>query len=608
MNSKFELMIEGYQSLNSKIDDLSRKTDERFDLVDFKFSVLNQKIDGVAADLKATDKRLSDKIDAVERNLSAHIVAVSADLKAHRADTEAHHGVYLVKEKTGTFKKLSLCMAMLLLTLPALAAGTPVYPISPQIPLDSWIYPAIERVMALSYLQSSLVGMRPLTRLEAARLLREASLQANLDDLPTVAGQLLQRLQTEFREELEEGSGGVSARLLRNVELIASYRDGDDSMMSGTDGRQFALDYNNFGRSRADGGNLEFNAQIEARLFDRLLLTWRPELAQREDDGSSFATLAAMAAVSCKGVEFSVGRQSLWWGQGRHGSLLLTNNAQPLDMLRLTNPSPLQLPWLLKHLGPFRFDLFVSRLDEDRIVSKPYFGGMRFNIKPSRYFELGASRTVMFGGDGRPQVDAGDFLTIVGGENLSGAEDTSNSIAGVDALINVPHLWGMQIYGELYGEDEAGGLPAKNSWLAGVYLPQIEPSGRLSLRVEYADTTQLFGGNPVLYRHGIYQSGYIYDDQILGHHTGSDATDLFMQLRVDYSERLSLRIGLDYEERGKALALREKHRQADLSATWRLDPKLSLTTRYAYDHIKNSNFVEGDEDSHLLSVGFGQRF
>jgi hypothetical protein len=81
MNSKFELMIEGYQSLNSKIDDLSRKTDERFDLVDFKFSVLNQKIDAV-------DEKLSKKIDAV-----------ATDLKSHRADTEAHHGgVYLVKE------------------------------------------------------------------------------------------------------------------------------------------------------------------------------------------------------------------------------------------------------------------------------------------------------------------------------------------------------------------------------------------------------------------------------------------------------------------------------------------------------------------------------
>jgi hypothetical protein len=98
MNSKFELMIEGYQSLNGKIDDLSQKTDERFDLIDFKFGVLNQKIDGVAADLKATDKRLSDKIDAVDEKLSKKIDAVAADLKAHRSDTEAHQGVYLVKE------------------------------------------------------------------------------------------------------------------------------------------------------------------------------------------------------------------------------------------------------------------------------------------------------------------------------------------------------------------------------------------------------------------------------------------------------------------------------------------------------------------------------
>jgi hypothetical protein len=287
---------------------------------------------------------------------------------------------------------------------------------------------------------------------------------------------------------------------------------------------------------------------------------------------------------------------------------LLPNNAAPLDMLRLTNPTPLQLPWLFRLLGPFRFDLFVSRLEEDRVVSKPYFGGMRINIKPSRYLELGASRTVMFGGAGRPTVNAGDFLTIVGGENLSGADDTSNSIAGFDALINLPLLWGMQLYGELHGEDEAGGLPAKDSWLAGVYLPQIEPSGRLSLRVEYADTTQLFGGSPVLYRHGIYRSGYIYENQLLAHHVGSDATDLFVQLGVDCSERLSLKIGIDYEVRGKDLALQEKHRQADLSATWWLDPRLSLTARYAYDHVKNWNFLEGDEDFHLLSVGVGHRF
>ena len=39
------------------------------------------------------------KIDAVAEKLSKKIDAVSVDLSAHRADTEAHHGVYRVKER-----------------------------------------------------------------------------------------------------------------------------------------------------------------------------------------------------------------------------------------------------------------------------------------------------------------------------------------------------------------------------------------------------------------------------------------------------------------------------------------------------------------------------
>ena len=125
---KFDIVIEGYNTLDKKIDDMAQKTDERFDLVYFKFDVLNWKIDGVAADLKATDERLNNKIDSVEQrlsmkidgvaadlkatderlikkidsvesNLTRHINAVAADLKAHRADTEAHGGIYQVKEK-----------------------------------------------------------------------------------------------------------------------------------------------------------------------------------------------------------------------------------------------------------------------------------------------------------------------------------------------------------------------------------------------------------------------------------------------------------------------------------------------------------------------------
>ncbi|MBD1401141.1 hypothetical protein [Pelovirga terrestris] len=69
MNSKFDLILEGHVGLRQAIDNLDKRTTERFDLVDFKFEVLNKKID-----------------------------AVAADLSAHRADTEAHN-IYRVREK-----------------------------------------------------------------------------------------------------------------------------------------------------------------------------------------------------------------------------------------------------------------------------------------------------------------------------------------------------------------------------------------------------------------------------------------------------------------------------------------------------------------------------
>ena len=117
VDSKMQLVLEGYSVLANQIKDTKTELIERVDLVDFKLDVLNKKIDGVAADLKATDEKLTRKIDAVAADLKAtdekltrkidavdekltkKIDAVAADLKAHRSDTEAHNsGLYVVKE------------------------------------------------------------------------------------------------------------------------------------------------------------------------------------------------------------------------------------------------------------------------------------------------------------------------------------------------------------------------------------------------------------------------------------------------------------------------------------------------------------------------------
>ena len=80
IDSKFNLVIEGYNALDRKIDSVRDELKE-------DITLCNVRIDA-----------LSVKIDNVESRLSAKIDTVAADLSAHRADTEAHN-IYRVREK-----------------------------------------------------------------------------------------------------------------------------------------------------------------------------------------------------------------------------------------------------------------------------------------------------------------------------------------------------------------------------------------------------------------------------------------------------------------------------------------------------------------------------
>src|SRR5512146_2407792 len=49
---------------------------------------------------------------------------------------------------------------------------------STYVPLGSWVYPTIDRLAALGYVQTSFAGQRPWTRMECARLVSEAEERA----------------------------------------------------------------------------------------------------------------------------------------------------------------------------------------------------------------------------------------------------------------------------------------------------------------------------------------------------------------------------------------------------------------------------------------------
>src|SRR5579863_5119016 len=81
---------------------------------------------------------------------------------------------------------------------------------SPYVELDSWIYPALERLAALGYINSEFLGMRPWTRSECAELVEEAgdNLRAERVD-SSEANQLYDALLKEFRNESEVSTAGT---------------------------------------------------------------------------------------------------------------------------------------------------------------------------------------------------------------------------------------------------------------------------------------------------------------------------------------------------------------------------------------------------------------
>src|ERR1700734_1750152 len=48
---------------------------------------------------------------------------------------------------------------------------------STYVPIESWVYPAVERLALAGYVQTAFAGLRPWTRMESARLVAEAQEQ-----------------------------------------------------------------------------------------------------------------------------------------------------------------------------------------------------------------------------------------------------------------------------------------------------------------------------------------------------------------------------------------------------------------------------------------------
>src|SRR5713226_7236551 len=243
---------------------------------------------------------------------------------------------------------------------------------SPYVPLDSWIYPALDRLAGLGLIDSSFAGLRPWTRRECARLVNEADEKlGDGADEKTEAAKLVLSLQREFHPEFETASGSDN----RSFRVESIYTSVENiSGMPLNDGYHFAQSQiNDFGRPYGEGWNtvtgfstygtvgrwvgyvrgelqtapsvpaLPLTAREIIQQVDFLPSTLLPP-STNQPSVSRFSLLDAYVGLMFSNWQVSFGKQSLSWGPGDGGSMTLSNNAPPINMFRISRAEPLKLP------------------------------------------------------------------------------------------------------------------------------------------------------------------------------------------------------------------------------------------------------------------------
>jgi hypothetical protein len=454
-------------------------------------------------------------------------------------------------------------------------ARTPAELGSPSVPLDFWVYAAFDRLAALGYAPSAYANLRPWTRMECARIIAAAGEDLSADDdHQSEAYRLHAALAAEFSTDLGRfnGSGTSDIRLdsiyTRYLGIAGTPLD---------DGYHFGQTLiNDYGRLYGPGSNLVSGAsasgsagpvafyvrgeyqhaaalpaysQAVQQMIGTIDVT-PPQLPIHTTVIDQFRLLDAYAAFNFKTVQISAGRQSLWWGPGEGGPPNLSDNAQPMDMLRLTNPSPWKLPGFFHWLGPLRWDSFFGLMAGHHYPPLPAIDGQKLSFKPTPNLEFGFSRTIVF----RP-VTLGKFWSgfISVGNNKNSIPGTAAYVGdrkgGFDFSYRIPGLrdW-LVLYNNGMTDDDPSPLnaPQRSLMSPGIYLPQIPKIPKLDFRAEMAwsdpPATAHFGGKFFYYDPG-YRDCYTNDGHLVGSWVGREGHGLQLWSTYWLSPRSPMQVG-----------------------------------------------------------------
>jgi Capsule assembly protein Wzi len=421
------------------------------------------------------------------------------------------------------------------------------------VPLDSWVYPAFERLFSLGYADSAYLGMRPWTRTSCLQVLQET--YPNLQNAPedTEAWNIFQALAVEFG--VKAGQTTPEAEL-SDVYTRNMYIKGppiNDSFHFGQTlindyGRPYQEGFNALDgfRARAQGYHFTLDVRGEyqhapgrgpyAESVQQLisLVDSTPLLAPEPVPQTNvFRLINANLAVSLANNVISVGKADDWWGPTQSGGMALSNNAEPIYGLRINRVVPVRIPLLSDLVGPFRYEGLFGSLKGHRYPNAPWVHAEKFSFKPTRDLEFGFSRVVVFAGKDHVPLTFGSFWhSFTSFSNVSLAEKQSRNDPGFrsssfDFSWRLPWMekW-LTLYSDSIVHDDVSPIsaPRRAAVNPGLYLSHVPKLPHIDLRAEAVSTDPVASdqGGQFLYYEYEYKDGYTNKGNLFGSWMGRE--------------------------------------------------------------------------------------
>lgn len=298
-----------------------------------------------------------------------------------------------------------------------------------------------------------------------------------------------------------------------------------------------------------DGSNVSIDPGL-AGAFGEWQFTLRSHVRWDDGGGGEIAEgriQEAWAEGPLGPLYVSVGRAPVVWGQSGAGGSIFSGDARALDQVSIANDGTVRLPWILRHLGPTRLSLTVSRLEGARDIPHSFLVGYKVSSKPFPSLEIGGGLQVHSGGDGAPGASFGDRIL----DHIVGADKRtlriSNKLAAFDVRWRVPSTRGSQAYVSLavddFGRDFGRVFGQETAYIAGVVFPRLTQDGRVGLRFEYRETGVRFS------QHSIFTSGLSFDRVLLGDALGPDGRGAYVSIDMRPTKEDRIAIVLGREER-----------------------------------------------------------